>query len=310
MVVAALLLPSNGAIARDLSAEQVLKPHIQADWWQIAGDPDLGELTSSKQQPVDFAVWQATDGKWQLWSCVRGTKEPGNTRLLYAWEGEKLTDPNWKPKGITLRADPKMGEHPGGLQAPFVFRDGRRFVMFYGSWDHICSAISADGKYFQRHLNSEDKTPLFGETSGNTRDPMLIRIGNLWHCYYTAHPENKGTDYCRTSSNLLDWSPAHVVAKGGQAGEGPWSAECPFVVELEPGKFYLFRTQRYGANAQTSVYFSHDPLDFGLNNDKDHFVCTLPVAAPEIIHQDKQWFIAALLPSLKGIQVARLTWEK
>jgi hypothetical protein len=32
------------------------------------------------------------------------------------------------------------------------------------------------------------------------------------------------------------------------------------------------------------------------------------VAAPEIINQDGQYYIACLLPSLKGIQVAKLKW--
>jgi len=47
-----------------------------------------------------------------------------------------------------------------------------------------------------------------------------------------------------------------LVAAGGQSGSGNFSAECPFVVELEPGQFYLFRTQIYDKNQQTSVYFS------------------------------------------------------
>lgn len=38
---------------------QVLIPTIDGDWWQIAGDPDLGDYTSPEQQPVDFGVWQA-----------------------------------------------------------------------------------------------------------------------------------------------------------------------------------------------------------------------------------------------------------
>src|SRR6516162_5709624 len=70
-----------------MAASVPRKPGIVGDWWQIAGDPDLGNLTSPKQQPVDFAVWQAADGTWQLWSCVRNTREPGNTRLFYRWEG-------------------------------------------------------------------------------------------------------------------------------------------------------------------------------------------------------------------------------
>src|SRR6266581_676089 len=308
--VAALVRQLAVAVGSDAAAGQVSLPRIAGDWYQIAGDPDLAELTATNQQPVDFAIWQAADGAWQLWSCIRRTKEPGNTRLLHRWESASLTDSHWKPMGIALRADAKFGEKPGGLQAPFVFRDATRFIMLYGGWEDICSAYSTDGKRFERQLNADGKVTLFGEGSGNTRDPMVIRIGDVWHCYYTAHPQNTGADYCRTSRDLREWSAPHVVARGGRAGSGSFSAECPFVVELEPGKFYLFRTQRYGTDAQTSVYFSGDPLDFGVDNDEGHFLCTLPLAAPEIIHYQDQWFIGALLPSLKGIQVSRLTWEK
>ncbi len=49
-------------------------PVIEGDFWQIAGNPDLGGLTGERQQPVDFGIWQARDGTWQLWSCIRGTK--------------------------------------------------------------------------------------------------------------------------------------------------------------------------------------------------------------------------------------------
>jgi hypothetical protein len=99
------------------------------------------------------------------------------------------------------------------------------------------------------------------------------------------------------------------VAFGGQATDHPYAAECPFVVEVEPGQFYLFRTQKYGRDARTSVYYSKDPLNFGINDDAKYFVTVLPVAAPEIIQLEGKWFIAALLPSLKGIQIAPLEWK-
>lgn len=297
------------AIGSVYAADVPKKPHIVGDWWQVAGDPDLGELTSPKQQPVDFGVWQAADGTWQLWSCIRGTKERGHTRLFYRWQGAHLTDANWKPMGIARRADPKTGEQEGGLQAPFVFRANTNYVMFYGGWSDICSADSIDGKNFVRRTNSLGKVTLFGAPTGNTRDPMVIRIGKLWHCYYTAHPNNHGAVYCRTSPDLKNWSETHLVAKAGQSGNGPWSSECPFVVELEPGQFYLFRNQIYGKDARCSVYFSRNPLDFGVEHDDGHFVCTLPVAAPEIIKFEGRYYIAALLPSLKGIQIAELKWK-
>src|SRR5690349_16609285 len=97
------------------AAEHPLVPRLVGNWWTIATDPNLGALTTPKQQPVDFGIWQASDGTWQLWSCIRGTKEPGKTRLFHRWEGTKLTDTNWTPKGIALHADPALGETQGGL---------------------------------------------------------------------------------------------------------------------------------------------------------------------------------------------------
>jgi hypothetical protein len=48
-------------------------------------------------------------------------------------------------------------------------------------------------------------------------------------------------------------------------------------------------------------------MDFGINDDR-FLVGMLPVAAPEIIEHDGQTYIASLLPSLKGIRIARLEW--
>lgn len=301
-----LLIPSL------LAAEAPLIPRIAGSWWTVAGDPDLGALSTPRQQPVDFGIWQAADGTWQLWSCIRGTKEPGNTRLFHRWEGAKLTDGNWTPKGIALQADPALGETQGGLQAPYVLRHDGRYWMFYGDWANICLATSVDGKTFTRHRNAAGRPQLnFAgpvDRARNGRDPMVLRIGDTWHCYYTAHPNNKGFDYVRTSNDLLNWSAERVVAAGGRSGDGPYSAECPHIVEPQPGHYYLFRTQRYGQNAQTMVYHSRDPLNFGINNDEAHYVATLPVAAPEIFQHEGRWYMAALLPSLKGIQIAPMQW--
>lgn len=288
----------------------VLAPQIDGPWWTVAGDPDLGEWTSEKQQPVDFAVWQAADGTWQLWSCIRSTKCGGNTRLFFGWEGKRLTDADWKPVGIAMTAEPKHAEAPGGLQAPHVVRTADGFSMYYGNWRGICLATSRDGKKFQRVLDPQGSSQLFTEdTAGmpaNTRDAMLLRSGDTWYCYYTAHPKQRGAVYCRTSKDGKAWGPSKIVAVGGRAGDGPYSAECPHVVQRH-GWYYLFRTQRYGQKALTTVYRSKDPLDFGVNDDR-YLVGTLPVAAPEIVVHDGQDYVAALLPTLKGIQIARLKW--
>ena len=282
------------------------RPAIDGDWWTVAGNPDLGHLTGKNQQPVDFGLWQAADGTWQLWSCIRHTAEPGKTRLFHGWEGRRLTDRDWRPTGIRMRSDPLVGEPAGGLQAPYVLRAGGTYHMFYGNYQDICLATSTDGKVFRREVRG-GLVGLFTEgPHAITRDPMVLRIGERWHCYYCAHPEGKGGIWCRTSENLRDWSPPTLVARGGQAGKAWWNFECPHVVHLD-GYFYLFHTQRYMPNPQTSVYRSRDPMAFGVDDDAK-FIGHLPVAAPELVRHEGQWYIAALAEKLDGIRLARLRW--
>ena len=93
-------------------------PEIDGDFWTVADNPDLGPLTGPEQQPVDFGMWRAADGTWQLWSCIRFTRAPGKTRLFYRWQARRLTDRDWTPKGVALTADLRVGETQRGLHAP------------------------------------------------------------------------------------------------------------------------------------------------------------------------------------------------
>ncbi len=288
-----------------------LFPEIDGAWWQIASTPDLGAtFNQAGEQPVDFAIWPSADGRWHVWSCIRGTKCAGQSRLFYHWESALPTDTSWTPVGIAMQADTTAGETACGLQAPFVIQAEGAYQMFYGDWEHICRAQSTDGKTFTRVLDAAKHSAIFDEGGGtNTRDPMVLKVGSSYNAYYTAFPGNVGSVYVRTSPDLRTWSASHIVARGGAAGSGPLTAECPFVVARpDLGVYYLFRTQRYTpAPAQTTVYRSPDPLDFGVDDDK-YRIGTLPVAAPEIFQFNGQWYIAAVRPNLDGIQLAKLRW--
>ena len=307
--------------------KQVLMPQIDGPWWQVAGNPMEHKYATERQEPVDFSVWQAADGTWQLWSCIRNTTAggpEGKTRFFYRWEGKNLSDTNWNPMGIAMEADPLLGETPGGLQAPHVVKIGETYHMFYGDWVNICHATSKDGKSFTRVIQAGGKTGMFTEGPGtNTRDVMLLPHAGKWFAYYTAYPNRQGMVYVRTTRDFKIWSQSTVAAFGGQAGTGPSSAECPHVVKLGPNNFYLLRTQTYGPYnpnksgfrkrdaPKTSVYYSNDPTMFGINQDDRYFICTLPVAAPEIIYYKRQYYIAALNQgALDGIRIAKLKWVK
>src|SRR5262249_7439211 len=153
--------------------------------------------------------------------------------------------------------------------------------MFYGDWEHICQARSDDGKSFARELRG-GVSGMFDEGAGNqTRDPMVLAADGRYIIYDSAYPYGINRVFARTSTDLETWSARRVVAQGGAAGDGPYSAECPYVV-ARGDWYYLFRTQSYGPDPQTRVYRSRDPLDFGVEDDRD-LIGLLHVAAPEIV---------------------------
>lgn len=317
IIVAIISFQKNIAHAQNKS---IIIPEVDGKWWNIANTPDLGEYNSPKQQPVDFGVWQAEDGTWQLWSCIRSSNFPGSSytnRFLYGWEGKSLFSENWEPKGIKWVADPSLGETPGGMQAPFVMKEDNIYYLFYGDWKRICMAKSLDGKNFKRALGGNGQPDLFTEHSfaqheiNTARDPMVIKRGNTYYCYYTSHvgdPVNDGWGFCRTSLNLKDWSESVIVSHTPPypGNSHRYSDECPQVVYLEKyGLYMLFVTQIYGKESQTAVYCSPNPMYFGIDDDSRK-VCTLPIAAPEVVYYEGQYYLFALKPGLDGIVAAKL----
>lgn len=319
--LASMMVVSAWAVDADhdgAEGDYVFVPEIDGDWWPVAGNPDLGEYTTDRQQPVDFGVWQAKDGTWQLWSCIRDADCGDNKRLLYGWEADHLTDSDWKPMGIKMEADTRLSEASGGLQAPHVIMKEGVYYMLYGAWGKIALAKSEDGKNFERVINETGTAILFEGPMGYTRDAMTLQIGDTYYCYYTAHiprttPEKiKTAIFCRTSKDLHTWSDATMVSGGGSVagldGFGWGDAECPFVVPLED-QYMLFRNHIYGPNNLNTQYVSDDPLDFGVDTD-DYMVSQLKVAAPEIVKMGDQYYIAALNPNLDGIRIAKLKFNK
>lgn len=286
-------------------------PEVVGDWWQIAGNPDLGKYQTDKQEPLDFGIWQAADGTWQLWSCVRYTGCGGKTRLFFRWEGEKITDKNWRPMGIAMEADPHFGETEGGLQAPYVHKEGDIYYMYYGDWVNICLARSWDGKTFARHLNADGLSGLFSEKAGtSSRDPMVMAYRDLYYIYYTGVPEGKGAIYCRISPDLFTWGDSIEVSSGGKGGNGPASAECAFVYYMpEDFSFYFFRAHPHKETGEyiTSIYRSHDPLNFGVGSD-EFWIGSLPYEVVRIIKDGPDFYMSALNPGYDGIRLVRMRW--
>ena len=217
-----------------------------------------------------------------------------------------------------MTAGESAGEVAGGLQAPHVTRWGDTYHMFYGTWDAIAQAISADGKSFtrvldglaarrssarQRHVAATPASPLASPTCAT----MLFSVEAALACSHCLVLSVPATRWARArrqrvGTHALCASREHVgaaarsrrmgadrgapISLGGSSGAGPFSSECPCRARPASGCWYLFRTQRYTPDGrQTSVYISRDPSNFGVGDGgaDAYLVARLPVATPEVV---------------------------
>jgi hypothetical protein len=110
---------------------------------------------------------------------------------------------------------------------------------------------------------------------------------------------------------MKDWSESVIISHTlpYMGNSARYSDECPHVVYLpEHRLYYLFVTQLYGKNSQTTVYASPNPMYFGVDDDSKK-VCTLPIAAPEVLLYEGEYYLVALTDELDGIRMAKLKWE-
>eukprot|EP01084_Bolivina_argentea_P266826 452740_1 len=317
---------------------------VESTWKNITSQPDLGNYSTANQQPVDFGVWQAKDGSYQLEACIRNTAIGGHTRLFYRWEQSEeniLSNEPWKPVGIDMIANTSYGEAEGGLQAPYVVLLNGTYHKFYGVWIGIAQATSEDGKTFQRALhinpkNNQTTSVLFSEfnpNTSNTRDPMLFAVDTSdkttsFHLIYSAIDANNHdgvyvrlltarTEYqSKDILNFNQWSDyGMLIGYGGNStGNGPWTSECPFVYyHRQSGYYYLFRTQHYSpaGHQLTTVFASKDPMAFGIDQTADVMkVTTLSVCAPELLEINGKLYIFALRNDLTGHRFAELVFDQ
>ncbi len=305
--------------------KNAIMPQVDGDWWTITDGqvlPDLGDfIWTNKTLPIDFSIWQAEDGTWQLDACVRGLKKKGekpNFRVFYRWEGTSLTeDNNWKPQGISQIGLPEYGESSAVHQAPHVLKyDDGKYRMFYGVGGTISLAESDDGKTFDRVLNASGKSTLFPPAKGeggfykNARDPCTLKDGDTYYCYYAVSGPfdgsgRQGAFLCQTSTDLKTWTDPVNVSTGGIAGSSPIPAECPHIIKRH-GLYYLFRS---GTDSKTYVYCSDNPLDFGVNDDKYYTGLRWKMDGVEIFHHEGQDYIACFMHGRpRRYRIAKLKW--
>jgi hypothetical protein len=285
-------------------------PCLDGAWWRLAAPPKLERFATGKEQTVDFTVFRAADGTWQLVSCVRNTAHPGGGRLLYRWEAAKLTDADWTPKGIFLSSDAAQGHREGFVQAPHaVVEDGVTWLVFNSSGAHALT--SRDGKAFEPFRAADGGFRLFEMP----RDVMLLdrraRDGSWYACFTDIRPGK----YPERKDHTVSFRTAPKLA-------GPWSAGKTDIGVLSPpppGYLFAFaespfihaRKDWLYRFEQLHVYASRDPARWegppvAVLSGKD----PLQHLSPEIVEHEGSTYLAAYRDHGKaGIFMTRLAWK-
>ncbi|WP_437928726.1 DUF2961 domain-containing protein [Sorangium sp. So ce291] len=235
---------------------------------------DAGSLPGGPFYVNDHSMMKLPDGRWMLTGIFHTESyHPGDERafVLATAPGPgparwvEATSPSFAlaPERFSTRAlaDERW------IWAPHVVRDrdGRLNMIFHvGTPDPDRSgfrlARSSDGFTWTRQGGT-----LF-EDICVARDPMLVRLGDLWVVYYTrcASLESRRSGVAhRTSLDLVDWSPPAMALTLGPETAMPNSGhtESPFVFERD-GWFYLTVTSYPVHDEATFVYRSRSPFAF------------------------------------------------
>lgn len=289
-------------------------PRLDGDWIRIAAPPELERHAKPGVQAVDFTIYQAGDGTWQLVSCIRGTAAPGGKRLLYRWESPSLTAADWTAKGIFAESDTALGQAEGMLQAPHCIREGDTWWMFCNTKGGAFCLTSSNGKDFTWAVNAAGKHVFFGMS----RDVMLFDhrpVDGLWYAFYTDVMPGK---YAQRKNHTVSYRTAKTL-------DGIWSEKVDYGVltadaDIDPkyafadaeSPFIVKRGEWYYRWEQMDVYASRSLTDWSAA-ERTQLVPRRRHAylAPEIVEHDGVTYIAAYGDYGKtGIFLARLAWPE
>jgi beta-fructofuranosidase len=255
----------------------------------------------------DHCFANGPDGRWHLFGITHvkpfnHAVDPG-TRLAHATAGT-LQQAGWQKEPFALTVDPDgYDEHL--LWAPHVVEHDGIFHLF------ACVGAREGYRYAIHRYESDDLWTWRRTEHGpivvdgvEGRDPMVLRDGNRWICYYTATERTDGGHFVVAavlSDDLVTWSNRRVVFTHAREGKFGGPTESPFVVRRGPSN-YLFVTD----DDTVHVYVSDDLMHW---SPGDHVFAYVGHACEVVRDESGAWFISHVGWEQDGLWLAPLTWK-
>lgn len=283
-------------------------------------DPFEGKYCEPGGYAVDHALIKK-DGVHHLF-YIRGTAATNWPEFPLFNFGHAVSRDliHWKTEDPVLQCPP-TGWDQYQVWAPHIIEHNGTYYMFYAGVNHtvcqaICLATSTDLYSWTR----SEKNPVM--TSGpwgvwnagqwsDCRDPMILKDGNLFYCYYTAariNTESGQQENCigiSSSGNLLDWKDEGYIRLGYSLATPP---ESPFVVKHN-GLYYLIYTNyKHGIVYATSS----DPVKGWKELPVEKMVLMSGVSASEIYQDKGKWYMSYISHQKNGLhffEISGLNWN-
>lgn len=284
-------------------------------------DPLAGKFAEPGGYVVDHAIIKKDD-LWHL-IYIRGIAATNWPEFPLSNFGHAISSDlvNWQVEKPVLEVL-KDGFDTYQVWAPHIISHQDKYWIFYtgvtdSATQAICLATSDDLFHWERH----EKNPLFTSLPwghwdeshwSDCRDPMILKEGDTFYCYYTAGrmvPDTEQFEYClgiSSSKDLIHWKDEGFRRLVHTLDTPP---ESPFVVKKN-GEFYLFYTNY----THGIVYLkSSDPIGAWQEDPDDPHTIISGVSATEIIEENGRWYITLISHMKNGLhffEIRELIWNE
>lgn len=230
---------------------------------------------------------------------------------------------NWKIEKPVLQC-PETGPDVFQVWAPHIVKHRGIYYMFYvGVNPNVCQSICLATSKDLYNWRREEKNPVIRSGSwadgvydqnkwSDCRDPMVLKDGRDYYCYYTSMRMNSEThkqEQCigiSSSRNLLNWKDEGFIRLEHSLDIPP---ESPFVVKRKGTYYLVYTNYRHGI-----VYLTSDnPLKGWKEAPEDKMSIMSGVSATEILKVGKQWQISLISHQKNGLhflEFRNLIWDK
>lgn len=230
---------------------------------------------------------------------------------------------NWKIEKPVLQC-PESGCDQFQVWAPHILKRKGLYYMFYvGVNPNVCQSICLATSKDLYNWKRDKKNPVIISGSwadgiydqnkwSDCRDPMVLKDGRNYYCYFTAmgmNPETHQQEQCigiSSSRNLLNWKDEGFIRLEQSLNIPP---ESPFVVKRNGTYYLVYTNYKHGI-----VYLtSNDPVKGWQEMPEDKMSILSGVSATELLKVGSQWqisLISHLKNGLHFLEFRQLIWNK